>query len=64
MNRTELITQILKLTQHKRSVNPEIVTGLQRLLDKYEQTLNTMDDPQNPDQEAGERPERPDEEGG
>lgn len=62
MDRTELITKILKLTGHKRSLHPDVHFGLNRLLDKYEQSnIRTMD---NPDQEEGKRPERPDDDEG
>ena len=36
MNRTELVTEILKLTGHHRSLHPDVNFGIQRLLDKYE----------------------------
>ena len=39
MNRTELVTEILKLTGHHRSLHPDVNFGIQRLLDKYEDSL-------------------------
>lgn len=36
MNRTELVTEILKLTGHKRSLHPKVHFGINRLLDKYD----------------------------
>lgn len=44
MNRTELITEILKITGYKRSVDPDVVAKIKRALDKYEKskTLKRM----------------------
>ena len=36
MSRTELVTEIMKLTGHKRSLHPDVNFGIQRLLDKYD----------------------------
>lgn len=41
MNRTELVTEILKLTGHKRSLHPDVNFGIQRLLDKYDKGLKS-----------------------
>lgn len=37
MKRHELITEILKLTGHKRSLHPDVHFGIDRLLRKYEE---------------------------
>ena len=38
MTKTELVTEILKITGYHRSVNPEIWMPISRLIDKYEKS--------------------------
>ena len=45
MTKTELVTEILKITGYHRSVNPEIWMPISRLIDKYEKSIREKTEP-------------------